>query len=78
MAARKRKLERIIDRLKEVERSSTMKNANFDLLSRDAKYPTTSKEVTPFIKKVTKLWRYSWLTDPLKDIIKELEFEMNR
>ena len=80
MKARKLKLERIIERLKDVERTSTMNNANFNPLGSCApmKYPTKSKEVTPFIKKATSRWRASWITEPLQDIIKQLEFEMNR
>ncbi len=78
MKARKLKLERIIEQLKCIERTSTMKDENFEMLSADIKYPTTSKEVTPFIEEVTSRWRASWITGPLQDIIKKLEFEMNR
>ena len=79
MKARKLKLERIINGLKDVERTSTMKNANFNPHGcMPMKYPTKSTEVTPFIKKATRLWRATWITDPLQDIIKRLEFEMNR
>ena len=80
MKARKLKLERIIERLKDVERTSTMGDACFDPRGRSLpmEYPTKSDEVTPFIKEATSLWRASWITEPLQDIIKQLEFEMNR
>ncbi len=79
MKARKLKLERIIERLKDIERDSTMGNANFDPMgSASMKYPIKNKEVTPFIKEATRIWRASWIIEPLQDIIKQLEFEMNR
>jgi len=62
MKVRKLKLERIIQHLNEVRRVSTMKNADF---------PDN-------IKETTRIWRESWITNPLEDIIKKLEFEMNR
>ena len=62
MKVRKLKLKTIIYRLKEVKRVSTMKTADF---------PDSLKETT-------RIWRESWITEPLQDIIKKLEHEMNR
>ncbi len=78
MKARKLKLEKIIDELKEVYRVSTMETADFTGSIVDAKYPKNQLEVTPFIKESTDLWRQTWITNPLQDIIKRLKFEMNR
>ena len=40
--------------------------------------PTTEKEVTPFIRQRTDLYRRSWLVTPLKDALDKLGFEEDR
>ncbi len=79
MRARKLVIERLVTRLKEVKRDSTMKTANFvPFLTEKTTYPKTGEEIDRLIKERTELWRRSWLTDPLTEIIKDLEYEMNR
>ena len=78
MIIRKLVIEKIITRLQEVHNDSTMKNACFEGLSRRAPLPKTEKEVTEFIRVVTKLWRDSWITFPLFDAIELLKDELER
>ena len=78
---RKLKIEReIIPILKDVFRVATMKNTRFgDLLDFDDNcLPKTKKEVNVFIKKETKLWRETWILEPLKSVIEKLEQEIKR
>jgi hypothetical protein len=77
--ARKLKLERIIDRLKEVQADSTMKTATFESGYKcKLALPKTNKDVTPFIVERTMIWRETWVTQPLLDIIGDLVIEMTR
>ena len=77
--ARKLKLERIIDRLKEVQFDSTMKTATFESRCNcKLELPRTHKEVTPFIVERTEVWRETWVTLPLLGIIDDLSTEMTR
>ena len=40
--------------------------------------PTSEKEVTPFIRQRTDLYRRSWLITPLKEALDKLGFEKER
>jgi len=79
---RKLKMEKILSKLREIQRISTMKTSDFSyhfcIDYEEFGFPTKEKEVNKFIKGRTKLWRNSWIVDPLKEIIKEIENEINR
>lgn len=74
----KRKIKQVLERLSTVHQDSTMENANFEGLARRAPLPKTRKEVTEFIRVVTELWRDSWITHPLCEIIESLAEELER
>ena len=50
----------------------------FPLEKEDAPLPTTEKEVTPFIRRRTDLYRRSWLITPLQEVLDKLGFEEER
>ena len=76
---RKLKMERIISHLKEVLRSSKMESADFTGISfGESELPKKTQDVTDFIKKTTRLYRMSWIIDPLERIIEEIENEIVR
>lgn len=60
----KKRLNRLIDKLKELRRISTMETANFDIFN---------PQTTIFIKETTRLYRESWLIEPLDRLIEEFE-----
>jgi hypothetical protein len=64
---RKLKVERIIRELKEVRDTSTMNSFN-----------TGNEELTKTVKDATRLWRATWLVEPLTRLIKDIESEMMR
>lgn len=78
MVIRRLVIEKIITQLQEVHQTSTMENACFNGLSRRASLPKSRKEVTEFIRVVTKLWRDTWVTNPLFDAIEDLKDELER
>ena len=60
-------------------RSSSMELAEFSsLLGGEKDLPTTEKEVTPFIRERTRLYRHSWLVTPLQEALDKLGFEVER
>lgn len=61
----------VIERLKEVAKTATMENANFDRLF--DKKPEGITNETEYVKERTELWRNSWVVHPLEGIIKVLE-----
>ena len=69
---RKLKVERIVDRLKEVLEASTMERADFDGCG------DKEKTKTSFIKERTRLYRQSWLIQPLEKAISDLQEELKR
>jgi hypothetical protein len=63
---------KIIKELEEIERISTMKDSRFSsIIAEDL--PKNESEVDNFIRKRTELWRNTWITNPLSEIIKELK-----
>ena len=62
--------------------SSNMELAEFgkllSLAEGTAALPTTEREVTPFIRQRTELYRHSWLITPLKEALDKLGFERER
>ena len=58
--------------------SSNMELAEFGLIFPSSLLPTTEKEVTPFIRQRTDLYRRSWLITPLKEALDKLGFEEDR
>ncbi len=75
---RKTQVSRIITELKEIRRASTMDTVDFGGRTHGAGFPKNNSQITNFIKKVTGLWRYTWITDPLDRAIDQLEHELNR
>ena len=69
---RKFEIEKVIDELEEISRVSTMETAGF--MSHDF----TLEATTSFVKKVTRLWRETWITDPLQRIIDDLKKEIRQ
>ncbi|MCK5016034.1 MAG: hypothetical protein KAS32_03090 [Candidatus Peribacteraceae bacterium] len=76
---------RIVEHLEEVRRVSTMKTADFSgegigegIDARPMDLPKDRKGVTAYIKRVTRLWRYTWITDPLEEVIEQLKHELER
>ena len=62
--------------------SSNMELAEFGKFFANEKgvvpLPTTEKEVTPFIRQRTELYRHSWLVTPLQEALDKLGFEKER
>jgi len=54
-----------------VRKTIEMDTAEFEIMWEDSedKLPTKEKEVTEFIKRRTRLWRGSWIADPLGEVI---------
>jgi hypothetical protein len=82
----KKAMRHVTNRLREIARHSKMDNASFSGLSaydRDehegvppgsGKLPLTDeKKVDAFIRSRTSLWRNSWITIALMDLIEEME-----
>jgi hypothetical protein len=57
----------------EVRRVATMKDAGFDL----ADLSGPEENPTDVIRRVTKLWRETWIVDPLRKIIEMLNKELD-
>jgi len=68
----KKKMRRIVSELKEIKRVATMKTASFSSIASIGDFPSKEKDVDSFIKERTRLWRRSWLVDPLQKIIEDL------
>lgn len=69
-----KRLEKIISRLREVKRTSTMEDADFNSFNYEkVDFPQANNEITGFIRKRTELWRRSWITEPLNEVIEILE-----
>lgn len=60
----------LIHRLKEIRNISTMKTASFHIGEQPFPF---GAECTELVREATRLWRESWITYPLDEIIKELE-----
>ncbi|KKN71929.1 hypothetical protein LCGC14_0415750 [marine sediment metagenome] len=79
MTIRKRQVNRIVDELKEIRRISTMDSADFsNSTDKPMDLPKERKGVTAYVKRLTRLWRWTWLTEPLDRAIDQLEHELNR
>lgn len=63
--------------LRQIREHLEMKNCSFNRIGgvREGpqKLPTTEADVTAFIIARTRLWRTSWVTGPLDELLKELE-----
>lgn len=75
----KKQLRRIIERLQEARRASTMERMSVDnfgtgktLATFEDGSPVLDNEVSDFIRERTRLYRETWVTSPLEDIIEEL------
>jgi len=72
-----RQQERLLALLREVAMHATLEHADFGgFWVHDDKalpFPKTDKEVTPFIKQRTEVFRQSWLSRPLKHAIELIE-----
>ena len=70
------KIRRIREIVKQVHDVSTMDRSNFNRFCthRDGcdQLPATEKDVTEFIRARTRLWRDSWITDPLLEALEIL------
>jgi hypothetical protein len=60
----KLRAEKIISNLEDIRHTATMKNAAFGF---------NDKELTNLIREKTSLWRYSWIIEPLDNLIAELK-----
>lgn len=58
--------ERVLSKLREALRAAQMNDANFDGIS-------NSSRETQFIRERTRLYRESWIIEPLQQAIAELE-----
>ena len=58
----------LLKQLKEIRRISTMETASFGDI-----YSPTYKDETENIKRLTRLWRETWIIDPIDAIIKQIE-----
>jgi len=65
---------RLIGLVRDVYESCTMQRAGFDHIHppTDDNLPETEKDVTPFIRKRTRLYRHSWQLTPLKEALEIL------
>ena len=84
MSIGKKKLVRLIARLDAIREKSTMKTVSFDNLghAKDSTVyvglePVNNGNVTVMIQERTKLWRRSYITDPLAEMIAELKRELD-
>lgn len=55
-------------------KSSQMELACFGRLHQEPDFPTSEKDVTPFIRERTRLYRESWITQPLREALELLGF----
>ena len=60
---------RDLNTLKGIREIITMERSNFDLGFTDDALPLKASEVTDFIRERTRLWRESWLLEPLDELI---------
>jgi hypothetical protein len=66
-------------RLREIARTATMETAGFGFPTekitapRDTFGPTEEMTINELIKARTKIWRDSWIVDPLTSIINKIE-----
>jgi len=70
MAMGKKHARLILTKLQEIRRASRMERADFSGMYYEL--PKSSGEVTAFVKETTRLYRTSWITEPLNGIINEL------
>lgn len=76
---RKKVMEKVLNELRSAKRASTMEHANFDdMFFDESKLPKTSKEITPYIKEKTRLFRHSWITSPIERAIQIIKEELER
>lgn len=76
----KRELTRIIDRLQEVRRLSTMERMSVTNICTPGNRPATFEDGRPvlennvndFIRERLRLYNYTWITGPLEEIIEQM------
>jgi hypothetical protein len=69
----KKELRFLIQRLSEVVQIATMNSANFDCNSCDPPTSFDSEHPTEYIRQKTKLWRETWIIEPLRTLIERYE-----
>jgi len=67
------KVKKIESMLLEILESATMNNCNFSLGGNGL--PTCEADVDKFIKERTELWRESWVVEPIKMVLREMNKE---
>ena len=76
---RQSRIRKALDIICDVRLASTMETANFTPTGFENKpLPSNQSEVDEFIKDKTKLFRESWITDPIDTAINILISELNR
>lgn len=74
MTAKNRIPQHVIDRLKKIRQTATMNNASFgfphDTVTHTHHFEDTKTEhPDDYIKEKTRLWRLSWIIEPLDEVI---------
>lgn len=71
--------QRDLNRLREIARTATMETAGFDFphekvsAPRETFGPVEEMRIDDLIKTRTKIWRDSWIVNPLREMIERIE-----
>lgn len=65
----------VLSLLREVLQAAQMERAEFSRIIPNDSLPQSEKEVTAFIKERTRIYRESWIINPLKEVIDVIEGE---
>lgn len=72
--------QKLIEDLRSIQKDASMATANFGHIQTGEAfvYPTNEAEVTAFIEQRTRIWRETWITGMLEEVIRDIENDTAR